>query len=74
MEVVNLVNVYSHYDKDHVDLARSLNHLEMETLQMQHKNIVLYPPVPESTIDIQWETVETTNTVPGITLSTWNLV
>ena len=33
---------------------------------MQHKNIVLHPPVPESTIDIQWETVETVNTVSGI--------
>ena len=29
-------------------------------------NIVLHPPVPESTIDIQWETVETADTVSGI--------
>ena len=25
---------------------------------MQHKNIVLHPPVPESTVDVQWETVD----------------
>ena len=54
MDVVDLLGVYNHYDKDHSDLARSLNHLEMETLQMQqHKNIVLHPPVPESTVDVQ---------------------
>ena len=57
MDVVDLLGVYNH-DKDHSDLARSLNHLEMETLQMQHKNIVLHPPVPESTVDVQWETMD----------------
>ena len=56
MDVVDLLDVYNHYNKDHADLAGSMNHLEMETLQMQHKNIVLHPPVTESTIDIQWET------------------
>ena len=59
MDVVNLLDVYNHYSKDRADLARSMNHLEMETLQMQHKNIVLHPPVPESTIAIQWETADT---------------
>ena len=58
MDVVDLLGMFNHYDKDCSDLARSLNHLEMETLQMQQKNIVLHPPVPESTIDIQWETVD----------------
>ena len=53
MDVVDLLGMYNHYDKGHSDLARSLNCLEMETLQMQqHKNIVLHPPVPESTIDV----------------------
>ena len=56
MDVVDLLGVYNYYDKDHADLARSLNCLQMETLQMQHKNIVLHSPVPESTIDVQYET------------------
>ena len=32
MDVVDLLDVYNLYDKDHADLARSLNHLKMETL------------------------------------------
>ena len=39
MDIVDILGMYNHHDKDHSDLARSLNHLEMETLQMQqHKN------------------------------------
>ena len=39
MDLVDLLDVYNHYDKDCAELARSLNCLEMETLQMQHKNL-----------------------------------
>ena len=73
MDVVDLLDMYNHYDKNCADLARNLNHLEMETLQMQHKNTVLYPPVPESTIDIQWETGNYEHCVRN-KQSTWNLV
>ena len=52
MDVVDLLDTYSHYDKDHADLGRSLKHLKKDTLQMKHQNTVLHPPVPQSTIDI----------------------
>ena len=42
MDVVDLLSMYNHYDKDHSDLARSLNCLEMDNYRWSSTRTLCY--------------------------------